>query len=63
MKPVKGSRWHQLDFAKLDSQLLQISIDDDDDEDLDSKTGDDDHIFDRPRPHCALTAPKTVGAN
>ena len=63
MKPVEGSRRHQLDFAKLDSQLLQISVDDDDDDDLDSKTGDDDHIFDRPRPHCALTAPKTVGAN
>ena len=62
MKPVEGSRWHKLDFAKLNSQLLQISVDDDDDDDLDLKTGDD-HIFDRPRPHCAPTAPKTVGAN
>ena len=53
MKTVEGSRWHQLDLAKLNPQLLQSS---------NSNTGDD-HIFDQPWLHCARPGPKTVGSN
>ena len=56
VKPVEGSGWHQLDLAKLNPQLLQISTQ------VPPNTRDD-HIFDQPRPHCARPGPKTVGSN